>query len=336
MQAFQRQTVAFDWRPRTQFGADASMNIPNSGDIVNEVLLNIVWPNTSNVNLSVGTAMISMVELLYGDIVLERIYGENMYMMSDLTVSQGKRAALTNLTGMDLTTPLTEYYVKLPFTIKFPLFLLDQNPTIRVIFNEPSTFMSVPYLGRLDLKLVIDYAFLSPAEKFNMKNTKLVYTTQFYQLLKFTARPNETTFNIVTSFIGNVKELFWVIQDPTTSQYNYRLDLVSLGISFNGIEFLSPYIGTPIYLNKIQPLEHHTKNPTSNIYVYSFAIDPESISPTGEVNLTNITNQMHSFVIKPYNKTRDIRIYASTYNLVTISNGELSVKYTLYESGFKN
>jgi hypothetical protein len=336
MQAFQRQTVAFDWRPRTQFGADASMNIPNSGDIVNRVLLRLMWPNTSNVNLSVGTAMINMVELLYGDIVLERVYGENMYMMSDLMVSQGKRAALTNLTGMDLTTPLTEYHIELPFTMKFPLFLLDKNPTVRVIFNQPNTFMSVPYLGRLDLKLVVEYAFLSQAEKFNMQNTKLVYTTQFYQLLQFTARPTETVFNVVTSFIGNVKELFWIIQDPTTSQYNYRLDLVSLGLSFNGIEFLSPYIGTPIYLNKIQPLEHHTKNPTSNIYVYSFAINPESEIPSGEVNLTNIMNQMHSFVIKPYANTRNIRIYASTYNLVTISNGELSVKYTLGESGFKN
>jgi len=336
MQAFQRQTTSFDWRPHTQFGADASMNIPNSGDVVNEVLLRIVWPNNSNVNISVATAMIYMVEFLYGDIVLERIYGENIYIMNDLMVSQGKRAALTNLTGMDITTPLTEYYVKLPFKMKFPLFLLDQNPTVRVIFNQPSTFMAVPYLGRLDLKLIIEYAFLSQAEKFDMLNQTLTYTTQFYQMLQFTARPNETTFNIVTSFIGNVKELFWVIQDPSTSHYTYRLDLVSLGLTFNGLEFLSPYIGTPIYLNKIQALEHHTKNPTSNIYMYSFAIDPESDDATGEVNLTNIMNQMHSFVITPYTNTRNIRIYACTYNQVTISNGKLSIKYTLTESGFKN
>jgi hypothetical protein len=336
MEPFQKQTVTFDWSPPTQFGSDTSMDIPNSGDVVDRILLRLLWPNTSNVNVSVGTAMIDRVELLYGDILIERIYGENMYIMNDLMVTQGKRGALTQLTGMDITTPLVEYYILLPFTMKLPLCAVDNNFTVRVIFNRPSTFMAVPYLGTLNLKLVVDYVFLSTKEKNYMQNNPMIYTTRFFQMLNFTIRPNETAFNVITSFIGHVKEFFWLIQDPYTSQYTYRYDLVSLGLVFNGLEFLSPFIGVPIYLNKIQALEHHIKTPSSNIYLYSFAIEPDSNVPSGEVNLTNIMNQMHSFVVKPYSGTRNLRIYATTYNQVTVANGSLSIKYTLTESGFKN
>jgi hypothetical protein len=336
MEPFQKQTVTFDWSPATQFGSDTIMDIPNSGDVVDNILLRIIWPNTSNVNISVGTAMIQMVELLYDDLVIERIYGENMYIMNDIMVPQGKRNALTNLTGLDIVTPLTEYYVSLPFTMKIPLCALSHNPAIRLVFNQANTFMTVPYLGLLDLKIVIDYVFLSDAEKLYMQTNPLIYTTRFYQMLQFTIRPTETKFNIVTSFIGNVKEFYWLIQEPETGYYNYRYDLISLGLTFNGLEYLSPFIGTPVYLNKIQSLEYHTSTPTSNIYTYSFALDPESNIPTGEVNLTDVTNQMHSFVVTPYTITRSIHIYASTYNKVTVSNGSISVKYTLTESGFKN
>ena len=140
----------------------------------------------------------------------------------------------------------------------------------------------------------------------------------------------------MTSFIGNVKEFFWVIQEPTTSPYTYRADLVNLSIAFNGLEFLSPFIGTSIYLNKIQPLEHHTKIPTSNVYLYSFAIDPENNTPTGEVNLTQVYNQMHTLTLQPYSSVRYVRIYAHAYNKATVSNGDVTMQYTLTEAGFKN
>lgn len=336
MKHFQIQTLTFDWNPPTQFGSDTSMSIPFSGDVVDNVFLRIVWPSSSNVNLSVATAMINMVELRYGDVVIERVYGENMYIMNDLSVPQGKRSALTNLTGMDITTPLNEYYVKLPFTMKIPLCALNSDPSIRIIFNQPSSFMSVPYYGPIQLKMVVDYVLLSKSEVDVMNSNTLVYSTQFYQQLQFSVRPTETTFNIVTSFIGNVKEFFWVIQEPTTSPYTYRADLVNLSIAFNGLEFLSPFIGTSLYLNKIQPLEHHTKTPTSNVYLYSFAIDPESNIPTGEVNLTQVYNQMHTLTLKPYSGVRYVRIYAHAYNQATVSNGDVTMQYTLTEAGFKN
>lgn len=336
MKLFQKQTLTFDWNQPTQFGADTSLDIPNSGDIINSILIRIVWPNSSNVNISVGTAMIRMVELLYGDVIIERIYGENLYIMNDIMVPQGKRSALNNLTGIDQTTPLNEYYIKLPFTMKVPLCALNKNPRLRIVFNQPSTFMSVPYFGSLNLKLVVDYVILSNSERMYIQSIPLEYTTRFYQMLEFTVRPKETTFNIVTSFIGNVKELFWVIQEPNANPYNYRADLMSLAITFNGLEFLSPIIGTSTYLNKIQPLEHHTKLPSSNVYMYSFAIDPENDDPTGEVNLTEVSNQMHTFVLTPYSGTRVVRIYACTYNQATITDGEVSMQYTLTEAGFKN
>ena len=336
MEPFQRQTFAFDWHSRTEFSDDTSMDIPLSGDVVDKIILRFTWDTTSNVSLSLGTAMINMVELRWGKQVIERLYGENLYIMNDTMVPQGKRAALNQLTGMDTTAALAEYYIPLPFTMKIPLCALEKTCTLRIVFNRSSTFMTIPLYGELKLKMVVEYAFLSHQEKLYMQTHPMIYTVQYYQMLEFIANPNQTNFNVVTSFMNNVKELYWVIQDPTTAPYTFRDDLINLGLTFNGLEYLSPYIGTNIYLSMTQPLQYHTKTPNSNVYMYSFSLNPESPIPTGEVNMSNITNQMHTFVLTPYSGTRYIRIYAHTYNIATVFDGKINVKYTLGESGFKN
>ena len=171
-----------------------------------------------------------------------------------------------------------------------------------------------------------------------MISNRLELLTQEYQLLQFSIEPNQTTFNINTQFVNNVKELFWIIQEVNPSDiYQYRSDLVSLGLTFNGLEFLSPAIANGLYLSSLQPLEFHTRTPTSNVYMYSFALQPESPEPTGEVNMTNITAQIHTITVTPSASTRYIRIYAHSYNVAYVEGGNLTMLHaSMNTSGFKN
>jgi len=325
------------WPYPVHFGDDTKIPVPPNGDIINELLLRIVWPSKDPVNTSVATAMIDFIEIQYKEDVIERIYGENIFIQNDLTVPDGKRKGLQALVGIDTTTPLTEYYLHLPFTIKFPICALDEPPTLRVVFNKSNKFMSVPYNGILDLELITDYIFLSEIERDYFMTQPLEYLTTSYQRLQFIIDPSETEINIVTSFVNDVKELFWIIQDSdATDMYKYNYDLKDLTLSFNGVEFLSKNVANGTYLSITQPLEYHTRTPKSNIYVYSFALNPEHPQPSGEVNMSYVFNQNHRINLLPSAKMRYLRLYAHSYNVATIENGQVTMLHTTNEHGFKN
>jgi len=338
MQAFQRQTMHTSWPYDVHFGDDATIPVPMNGDLIDAMLLRLVWPNQNLLKTqSVGTAMINFIELIYESDVIERIYGENLFIQNEISVSQAKRPGLQNLVGIDTTVPLSVYYLHLPFTIRLPLCALSKQPILRVVFSTPDKFMTVPYHGVLELSLVTDYVFLSEPEKQYFMNNQLNYITQSYQLLQFVINPGETKFNIGTSFVNNVKELFWIIQnEDETNMYKYNNDLVNMSLELNGLEFLSNNVANNTYLRVIQPLENHTRTPTSNIYMYSFAMNPEESQPTGEANMTYMYNQLHKFQVLASVHPRFIRIYAHSYNIATIDQGNLTMKHTMYESGFKN
>ena len=83
------------------------------------------------------------------------------------------------------------------------------------------------------------------------------------------------------------------------------------------------------YFNKLQPYLYHTSSPTDGIMIYSFAIQPESIHPSGSCNFTQLTNKQLNIetIIPPLDENGDykylfnINIYALTYNILTINAG---------------
>jgi Large eukaryotic DNA virus major capsid protein/Major capsid protein N-terminus len=310
------------------FGDDTSIPIPINGDIVDTIYLKTIWPTQDQpVNNSYATAMINFVELQYEGTVIERIYGESIFILNDLTVPQGLRPSLSALVGTDSTVLQTEYYLKLPFTFKPPLCALNAPVTLRIVF---ANFGTTP----INLSYVINYVFLSDLERMYFRQNVLSYPVETFQVLQFTINPNETYFKAVTSFVNNVKEFFFVIQDQRATDYNY--DIQQYRLSLNGIEILGPNVANGLYLSVIQPLQNHTRTPSSNIYMYSFALDPESLQPSGEANLTYLYNQQHEFWINSSTNTRYLRIYAVSYNIATVQDGGLTMLHSLYESGFKN
>ena len=320
MQAFQRETYSARWPFPVNAGTDSTIIVPFIGDLVDAIYLRFTGTFPETVPISYGTTLIQFAELSFNSNVIERLYGETLFIMDDLMVPQGKRPGLNNLTGIDSTTPLNEYYLKLKFSIQIPLCALSDAPTLRVVFTTDAT---VDYL--------IDYVYLSEPEKKYFMTQPLQYLTQYFQVLDFTFTGD--TLKLVTSFVNNVKELYWVIENVGADAYQYTDDIINLRLSLNGVEYLNV---SGQYLKIIQPLQNHTKVATSNIYTYSFALEPEISQPTGEVNMTYLYNQQHLFTLKPSDSPRNIRVYALAYNIATIQNGTVSMKYTISPAGFKN
>lgn len=341
---FATQTIRVQFDKDISFGNDVTVRIPKTGDLVNTMFLRVTWPSdlTSAVlQPSVGTAMLNRVELMYKDQVLERHYGETMNMLNEITVPQAKQSALTSLIGKGITSNLASYFIQMPFKT-IPLVALDETPTLRIVFNTSNVFSNVTsYTGSVKLDLFVDYVYVSKAEREYMTSTPLSYFTQTFQLVRFRIPVSsyQSTYSLLTQFVNSVSELFWVIQaDNASNVYDYTNTggtdhLVSLRLTGDMNDLITPDYATPLYLRVIQGLEFHTRVPDSQFYMYSFAIAPEYEQATGTLNFSTFDTQQHDLTLTPSNYGREVRIYARSYNVFHVERGQGKVLFQAQEGG---
>ena len=323
------------------FGDEAEIWLPRSGDVLNTMYLRVQWPPlASGVDDSAGTRMIDYVELLYEDQLIERHYGETMEIVNDLEVPQAKQAVLTQLLGKGLTSNLATYSIRMPFTINLPVHALETHALLRVKFRPTSefTYSGFIYTDIIKVDLFVDYVYLTQPEKDYFKKGTFDYVAKTFQRMQFSVAANTTRMVAYTSFVNSVNELYWVIQNDGSPAYNYTNQgseqLVSLQLTFNKDDIIPVELGTPLFLRSTQGLTYHTRIPDRKFYFYNFCLDPESEQPTGQVNLSDISNQIHTLQLSSCVFSRQVRIYARTNNIIRIARGKLRViSDTIKEAG---
>jgi hypothetical protein len=214
----------------------------------------------------------------------------------------------------------------MPFRLNLPLCALNKAPVFRVKFRPSREFSALNWTAAIRVNLFVDYVYVTKAERDYFKTAKIDYLTHTIQRLQFTVDARTTKSTFLTEFTRPVKELYWVIQTDGSAAYDYTNlgaeQLVSLRLQFNGIDVILPEIGTPLFLRTIQGLESHTRVPDRAFYMYPFALDPEHpTQPTGSVNMSALTRQMHTLELSMCASSRQIRVYAVTHNVVRIANG---------------
>lgn len=336
---FSHQVTRLQFPKDVHFGDDVSIWIAKVGDVaLGNMYLRVDWPATSTVDDSAGTRMFEFVELRYENDLLERHYGESLELMNDLSVTTGKQQVLTTLLGKGLTSNLSSYYIRMPFRLNLPLCALKKAPVFRVKFRPSQEFSTLNWTLPIKVNLFVDYVYVTKAERDYFKTSKIDYLTHTIQRLQFTADARTTKSTFLTEFTRPVKELYWVIQTNGSAAYDFTnagIDqLVSLRLQFNGIDVILPEIGTPLFLRTIQGLENHTRVPDRRFYMYPFAIDPEHpTQPTGSVNMSALTHQMHTLELSPCISSRQVRIYAVTHNVVRIANGAATSLFDNVQEG---
>ena len=79
------------------------------------------------------------------------------------------------------------------------------------------------------------------------------------------------------------------------------------------------------YFNYVQPYECHTRTPDEGINVYSFALRPEEIAPTGSLNFSRIDNAtlqlaVSNAAVEGTNTSR-VRVYATNWQVFKVKSG---------------
>ena len=349
---FARQSIRLQFDKDVHFGDDISILLAKAGgDVIDTVTLRVDWPidfptNTNQVSVdgvttylstlvqnSTGTAMIDRIELLYKDRLIERHYGETMFILGDVTIPEAKQSGFSNLVGTQTTSNLISYFIQFPFTVKLPLCALDEPPTLRLVFQPSSYFAyGVSYTAPVNMALYVDYVYVSKAERDYLQSNRICYVPRTFQRTEFKIPNTLTEFTCDTTFVNMVKELFWIIQEDqyTANVYNYSNDLVTLRLLLDNDEIITEDIGTPQFLTF---MSGHTRKTKRNYYSYSFELEPESPQENGSLNMSAVTHQRHILSLTPSNVWRSIRIYAHSYNIFCVHKGDGQVVYPYIEAG---
>jgi len=91
-----------------------------------------------------------------------------------------------------------------------------------------------------------------------------------------------------------------------------------------------------MYWRLIQPATAHTRVPINrHIYLYSFALKPESHQPSGTYNFSKIDHRYLRLLLNPKNITNSdtneyiINVFATNYNILTIEHGVGTLEYVM-------
>jgi hypothetical protein len=334
---FSHQVTRLQFPKDVHFGDDISIWIAKVGDVaLGNMYLRVIWPPVAApVDDSAGTRMIEFVELRsYEGDLLERHYGESIELMNDLTVPAAKQQVLTDLVGKGVTSNLLSYYIRMPFRSNIPLCALNKPPVFRVKFRESQEFSTLNWTAPIQCDLFVNYVYVTKAERDYFKTAKLDYLTHTIQRVQFTVGANATQTKFKTDFTRPVKELYWLVH--TDGEDAYTFDTInSLRLELNGVDVIREEFGTPLFLQTIQGLENHTRVPDRNFYMYSFALDPEHPDqPTGEVNMSAVSQQIHTIKFPASVFSRQVRMYAVTHNVIRVADGKvMSLFDTVQEGG---
>jgi len=110
--------------------------------------------------------------------------------------------------------------------------------------------------------------------------------------------------------------------------YGYEVGpLHQFKIMLNGTDRFVPQPGK--YFNIYQPSKYHSGSPYPGIYIYSFAIKPEELQPSGTCNFSRIDIAQAAVYLKtgmPSNLNQDI--FAVNYNILRIQSGVGGVAFS--------
>ena len=231
---------------------------------------------------------------------------------------------------------------------------LRKSEEIMVDING-SRVTSPPNIHIKDFKLSTEVVFLDKSERSKMQKMKKDYIiTQVQQnVFDMGIGINKGTFKL--DFRNPVKELYFVIQrqgtrDNGVSHGNFvtpfdydntaltadnkrilyeNLDYLTL--QFDGQDIITQDTGTVLFLKAVQAAIHHSKTQLiRRFYSYSFALQPEEAYPTGQVNMSNIKEQiLHLSLTSCPDFARQIRVYAVNHNILRVGEGIAESLFTL-------
>ena len=256
------------------------------------------------------------------------------------------------------------YFYKHP-ELAIPLCAINkQEVEVEITLRKPEEIMvdidgsritSPPNIHIKDFKLSTEVVFLDKSERSKMQKMKKDYIITQVQQNVFDVGVGIKKGTFKLDFRNPVKELYFVIQRQGTrgngvshgnfvTPFDYdntaltvdnkrilyeNLDYLTL--QFDGQDIITQETGTVLFLKAVQAAIHPSKTQLiRRFYSYSFALQPEEAYPTGQVNMSNVKEQiLHLSLTSCPDFARQIRVYAVNHNILRVGEGIAESLFTL-------
>lgn len=335
-------------------------------DILLEIELPALKTYVSWVN-GIGYFMLDWVELQLGGEPIDRITGDMLDTWMELTNPLGIKNSVYNMIGKkstfskDSQTGALKLLVPLQFwfcrSVERALPLIAMQYTdVKIVVqfknfdqcwykNTNSTPDYTPMISKANL--ICNYIYLDVFErtKFAKQENFEYLIEQFQQNNSYQVPENIISVTSRVFFNHPVKEIFWMYRSANAlnaNDYSNYANVFNYGIPgsqtiveafdqiqlrYNGNDRFEQLPAN--YFRLYQPYRHHSAVPTDYyIYIYSFAIDPESMQPSGTCNFSKIDNATLNFSFTPSIASGMISIYATNYNILRIKNGMAGIMFS--------
>jgi hypothetical protein len=311
---------------------------------------------------SVGHAMMTDVTVAIGSHDFDKHQGEFLEVWESISAPAEKK--LTEMIGFAETVDTLVTWARdvqnlyVPFRFWFNRFHEQALPLIALQYHEVKLTINTRSIANLyitvgspsataptlnNILLLCNFIYLDTMERRIFAQHSHEYLIDQVQFTGSETRAAaDGTKSYTLAFNHPTKELIWVVRSDANATaldwFNFSGPakpnglpsdpITSAKIQLNGhdrtISHLAPYWRGP------QPWEHHTRIPNRFIYLYSFALYPEDVKPSGSANLSRIDKTVLQLVFNstaPYNVAGTVWIWARSTNVVKIISGMAGLLY---------
>ena len=330
---FSMESIEQTFNGTVAAGNKVTATISRNGDLISRcyVQMNITKDGTNDAP-NLGHAAISEVEVEIGGQRIDKHYAEWLDIWSELTVPNGKKTGYdAMIEGIVDGTSATNIYVPLQFWfcrnpgLALPLIALQYHEVkINITFATKAALGTTPDATIDSGSLWVDYIYLDTDERRRFAQVSHEY---LIEQLQFTgAVIPEASGSHRLNFNHPIKELVWVHSATNTAPatWNAHTAVGNCKLQLNGHDRMATRDGS--YFSLVQPYQHHTNVPVTEINVYSFALKPEDHQPSGTCNMSRIDNA--TLHVAAANTNGVLNIYAVNYNVLRIMGGMGGLAYS--------
>lgn len=195
------------------------------------------------------------------------------------------------------------------------------------------SYASVSSSIDIDAYVECNYIFLDEAERKSVASQSHDFLIERVYRIDKEGINTRGTIDLVIQ--NPVKEIIWVVRRDDAKLHNSwnnftnslrkepNSDILNTAkLLWNGMERFEEK--PAVFFNMIQPYKHHTRCPRDGIYVYSFALYPEKIQPSGSFN-ASIINKIQMYVTTNHpddtSYSYEFIFYIPYYNVFRVMSG---------------